>query len=81
MSILSKNVSEKNTGISEFKKKRTVFTPKMLQRLEGVYKVKRFISQEDKDNLSRELGLTPLQVKIWFQNRRMKEKKNGPQIK
>lgn len=79
--ILNNNVLAKNIGTGDLKKKRTVFSRKMLQRLEGVYRVKRFISLEDKENLSRELGLTPLQVKIWFQNRRMKEKKMGLQMK
>lgn len=73
------NVPENNVRVNEFKKKRTVYSQEMVQRLEGVYKVKRFISTNDKENLSRELGLTPLQVKIWFQNRRMKEKKIGSQ--
>lgn len=62
-------------GKLQEKYKRKCYSKKMVQRLEAVYKEERFISQAVKEDLSKELGLTCRQVKVWFQNRRMKDKK------
>ncbi|KAF2620280.1 hypothetical protein F2Q68_00040323 [Brassica cretica] len=41
-----------------------------IQEMEAFFKVNPHPNDDDKTRLSEELGLTPLQVKFWFQNRR-----------
>ncbi|CAH8333157.1 unnamed protein product [Eruca vesicaria subsp. sativa] len=41
-----------------------------IQEMEAFFKVNPHPNDNDKTRLSQELGLTPLQVKFWFQNRR-----------
>ena len=46
-------------------------------KLEEVFNKNWYISQDEKDALSKQLNLTPRQIKFWFQNRRAKAKKSG----
>ena len=57
------------------RKLRTVFTAKQLAGLERTFAAKQYLSVPDRIKLAMELELTDTQVKTWFQNRRMKEKK------
>ena len=57
------------------RKLRTVFTAKQLAGLERTFAAKKYLSVPDRIKLAMELELTDTQVKTWFQNRRMKEKK------
>lgn len=59
------------------RKKRTTYTSKMLFTLEKMYESKRFVTLPERAILSEDLGLSSEQVKVWFQNRRMKDKKKG----
>lgn len=63
------------------RKLRTVFTSKQLAGLEKAFTDKKYLSVPDRIKLAMELELSDTQVKTWFQNRRMKEKKlqDGPQ--
>lgn len=63
------------SSVEKGKRKRAIYSLPVVKRLEEVYRTKRFITIDEKESLSRELGLTGLQVKVWFQNRRMKDKK------
>ena len=46
-------------------------------RLEREFDTKKYLSTSDRVGLAAELGLTQLQVKTWYQNRRMKWKKQN----
>lgn len=54
---------------------RTVFSAKQLHELEKVFYTDQYISGQQRRRLSRQLGLTETQVRVWFQNRRIKWRK------
>ena len=54
---------------------RTVFSAKQLQELENVFVIDQYISGQQRRRLSSRLGLTETQVRVWFQNRRIKWRK------
>ncbi len=57
------------------RKLRTVFTEKQLEGLETKFADKKYLSVPDRMELAGRLELSETQVKTWFQNRRMKCKK------
>ena len=57
---------------------RTAFTYEQLVALENKFKTTRYLSVCERLNLALNLRLTETQVKIWFQNRRTKWKKQNP---
>ena len=57
------------------RKLRTVFTEKQLEGLEVKFAEKKYLSVPDRMELANRLELSETQVKTWFQNRRMKCKK------
>ena len=58
-----------------FRRTRTVFTRAQLHELEERFEREKYLSTHGRKDFARQLKLTPLQVKTWFQNRRMKWKK------
>ena len=54
---------------------RIPFTPAQLQTLENAYKNSNYLSAEDANRLAESLDLTNTRVKIWFQNRRARERR------
>ena len=69
--------AEKNTtNTSEPKKRpRTAFTPDQIKRLEAEFQHNKYLSVGKRMELSKNLKLTETQIKIWFQNRRTKWKR------
>ncbi|XP_032831294.2 uncharacterized protein LOC116954699 [Petromyzon marinus] len=57
------------------RRNRTVFTESQLTCLETKFEKQKYLSTPDRIDLAGCLGLTQLQVKTWYQNRRMKWKK------
>ncbi|XP_069837910.1 homeobox protein vex1-like, partial [Dendropsophus ebraccatus] len=56
---------------------RTKFTAEQLQELEKSFKEHRYIGSSEKKRLSKVLNLSETQIKTWFQNRRMKYKRQS----
>ena len=75
--IRSRSPSDLN-GFSKPKRcrrSRTVFTELQLMGLEKKFESHKYLSTPDRIELAETLGLSQVQVKTWYQNRRMKWKK------
>ncbi|KAJ6639330.1 Homeobox protein Hox-B7 [Pseudolycoriella hygida] len=58
------------------KRSRQTYTREQTQELETEFRTSRYLTKRRRIDFSRTLGLTERQIKIWFQNRRMKAKKD-----
>ncbi|XP_051883700.1 NK1 transcription factor related 2-like,a [Pristis pectinata] len=65
-------------GCAKPRRARTAFTYEQLVALENKFRSTRYLSVCERLNLALALSLTETQVKIWFQNRRTKWKKQNP---
>ena len=57
------------------RKKRQPYSKTQINNLEQEYQNSNFITRQKRELIARDLKLTDRQVKIWFQNRRVKDKK------
>ena len=57
------------------KKSRTVFSRNQVYQLESTFDLKRYLSSAERTALAARLNLSETQIKIWFQNRRNKWKR------
>ncbi|KAM4721010.1 homeobox protein BarH-like 1 [Rhinophrynus dorsalis] len=72
---LEAGVSEQGSKAKKGRRSRTVFTELQLMGLEKRFEKQKYLSTPDRIDLAESLGLSQLQVKTWYQNRRMKWKK------
>ena len=62
-------------GSRKLKRVRTIFTAEQLERLEGEFARQQYMVGPERLYLAHALRLTEAQVKVWFQNRRIKWRK------
>ncbi len=62
------------------KRNRTVFTAVQLERLECCFSKCNYLVGTERSKLANELRLNETQVKVWFQNRRIKHRKQSKQL-
>ncbi|XP_061734737.1 homeobox protein BarH-like 2 [Nerophis ophidion] len=76
LSVSSESEAERGTPrLKKARRSRTIFTELQLMGLEKKFQKQKYLSTPDRLDLAQSLGLTQLQVKTWYQNRRMKWKK------
>nr|XP_046912184.1 homeobox protein notochord-like [Dermatophagoides farinae] len=63
------------TALNKSKRIRTIFTPEQLERLENEFEKQQYMVGTGRLYLASTLNLTEAQVKVWFQNRRIKWRK------
>ena len=73
-----KKSKDSDMKIAKPRRIRTAFTYEQLVALENKFRTTRYLSVCERLNLALSLGLSETQVKIWFQNRRTKWKKQNP---
>ncbi|XP_059749348.1 ventral anterior homeobox 2 [Balaenoptera ricei] len=69
-------VLPKGLDLDRPKRSRTSFTAEQLYRLEMEFQRCQYVVGRERTELARQLNLSETQVKVWFQNRRTKQKKD-----
>ncbi|XP_032225904.2 homeobox protein HMX3-A [Nematostella vectensis] len=77
----TKGKGDKEIGKCKKKKKaRTTFTGRQIFELEKQFEAKKYLTATERSDMASLLNVTETQVKIWFQNRRTKWKKQEKEI-
>lgn len=76
LSETERDADKLTAALSKCRRSRTVFTELQLLGLEKKFESNKYLSTAERTELANHLHLTQLQVKTWYQNRRMKWKKH-----
>uniref|UniRef100_T1J169 Homeobox domain-containing protein n=1 Tax=Strigamia maritima TaxID=126957 RepID=T1J169_STRMM len=75
VSNVKEEVSPDRENQCRRKRIRTAFTVKQMKKLEDTFERVQYMVGEERKELAASLGLSDVQVKVWFQNRRIKWRK------
>lgn len=76
-SLFSESKSRSRSKLGKPKRDRYNYTPTEIEVLESHYTKNQYIKPKDEEELAADLNLTKRRIKVWFQNRRMKDKALG----
>uniref|UniRef100_A0AAG5CXV1 Homeobox domain-containing protein n=1 Tax=Anopheles atroparvus TaxID=41427 RepID=A0AAG5CXV1_ANOAO len=78
--LTKKSTLSSSAASLKSKRVRTIFTPEQLERLEAEFERQQYMVGPERLYLAHTLQLTEAQVKVWFQNRRIKWRKHHLEI-